>query len=66
MRSLNNSGLYATARINVLDTGILLDTRATVSFLSKVCYENIVGSENFKLAKVQGYVLSASRSALDF
>ena len=64
VRSLNESGLYATARIHGMDTYLLIDTGATVSVLSKVCFENIAGSENFKLTKVQGDVLSASGSAL--
>ena len=34
-----------------MDTYLLIDTGATVPVMSKVCFENVAGSEEFKLAK---------------
>ncbi|XP_056006949.1 uncharacterized protein LOC130050723 [Ostrea edulis] len=64
VHSINEKGVYVTARIHGMDTYLLVDTGATVSLLSTICYDNIARATGQSLTKVDRDVLSASGSAL--
>ena len=63
--SVNEAGAYITAKLHGMDTYLLVDTGATVSLLSKTCYENIQGEENYELKSVDKEVLSANSSVIE-
>jgi hypothetical protein len=44
VHSIKESGTYVTAKVFEMDTNLLIDTGATVSLLSKVCYGNMFGT----------------------
>lgn len=64
IHSIKESGVYVTAKINEMDVYLLIDTGATVSLLSKVCYGNIQGNSTWRLEKVDRDVLSANGSSV--
>ena len=62
--SVNEPGAYVTAKIHEMDTYLLMDTGATVSILSRACYENIQGYGNYMLESINKDVFSANGSLL--
>nr|XP_034331590.1 uncharacterized protein LOC117690875 [Crassostrea gigas] len=64
IHSIKESGVYVTAKINEMDVYLLIDTGATVSLLSKICYWNIQGNDTWRLEKVDRDVLSANGSSV--
>lgn len=64
VHSINEKGVYVTARIHGMDAYLLVDTGATVSLLSTICYENIKRDANHALTEVERDVLSATGSVL--
>ena len=54
-----------TAKIDEMDVYLLIDTGATVSLLSKVCYGNMHGRNSLPVEKVDRHVLSANGSSVE-
>jgi hypothetical protein len=65
VHSIKESGAYVTAKIFGMDTYLLIDTGATVSLLSKVCYGNMFGTKHRSVEKVESDVVSANGSLVD-
>ena len=65
VHSIKESGAYVTAKIFGMDAYLLIDTGATVSLLSKVCYRNMFGTKHSSFEKVESNVLSANGSPVD-
>jgi hypothetical protein len=65
VHSIKESGAYVTAKIFGMDAYLLIDTGATVSLLSKVCYGNMFGTKYRSVEKVESDVLSANGSPVD-
>jgi hypothetical protein len=65
VHSIKESRAYVTAKIFGMDTYLLIDTGATISLLSKVCYGNMFGTKHRSVEKVECDVLSANGSPVD-
>jgi hypothetical protein len=65
VHSHKESGAYVTAKIFGMNAYLLIDTGATVSFLSKVIYGNMLGTKKGLVENVESDVLSANGSPVD-